>query len=56
MRLELEWRLVGGKGKTAVIHNYGHSGAGMCLSYGCADEVVKLVREAFADLEVKSKL
>ena len=49
VRLELEWRSRGGSGqaKAAVVHNYGHGGAGMCLSYGCAEDVVALVRGRF---------
>jgi len=30
-------------GDRHVVHNYGHSGAGVSLSWGCADDVAKLV-------------
>jgi D-amino-acid oxidase len=45
IRLEVE-RFPAGK---AVIHNYGHGGAGVTISWGCAEEVVHLVRQC--DLE-----
>lgn len=40
VRLEAE---VHDDGKV-VVHDYGHGGAGVTLSWGCADEVVELVR------------
>jgi D-amino-acid oxidase len=38
VRLEAERR-----GRTTVVHCYGHGGAGVTLSWGCADEVAALV-------------
>lgn len=40
VRLETEHTAVGGP----VVHCYGHGGAGVTLSWGCADEVVERVR------------
>ena len=40
VRLEQERR-----GDKAVIHNYGHGGAGVTLSWGCAQEVLALARQ-----------
>ena len=40
VRLELEQ-----SGDNIIIHNYGHGGAGVTLSWGCATEVVKLVKD-----------
>ena len=41
VRLELEPR----PGGRAIIHDYGHGGAGFTLAWACADEVVDLARE-----------
>jgi D-amino-acid oxidase len=37
VRLEEEYRTTG-----RIIHNYGHGGAGITLSWGCAREVADL--------------
>ena len=37
VRLEREWR-----GDTMVVHNYGHGGNGVMLSWGCAQEAAEL--------------
>lgn len=36
----------GGRGKTPVVFNYGHGGAGLTLAWGTAGEVVELVKQA----------
>ncbi|HEY2998331.1 MAG TPA: FAD-dependent oxidoreductase, partial [Acidimicrobiales bacterium] len=41
VRLDVERR-----GTQTVVHDYGHGGAGVTLSWGCADEVVALVGRA----------
>ena len=33
------------KNGTSLIHNYGHGGSGVTLSWGCADEVVELAND-----------
>lgn len=48
VRLEIEER----PDETLLIHNYGHGGAGVTLSYGCADAVLDLVREHESALAV----
>jgi glycine/D-amino acid oxidase-like deaminating enzyme len=40
-----------------VIHNYGHGGSGVTVSYGCAIDVVKFVEEYVSkDTKLRSKL
>jgi D-amino-acid oxidase len=33
---------------TSIIHNYGHGGAGVTFSWGCAAEVAELTRQFLA--------
>jgi D-amino-acid oxidase len=33
-------------GGTLIVHNYGHGGAGVTLSWGCADDVLQIVENA----------
>jgi len=39
--VRLEKEIISGK---TIVHNYGHGGAGVTLSWGCANEVVKLLK------------
>ncbi|KAK4871793.1 hypothetical protein RN001_015917 [Aquatica leii] len=55
LRLEKEVKNINGKNIT-IVHNYGHGGGGVSLSYGCALETLQLVREALADIPHRSKL
>jgi D-amino-acid oxidase len=41
-KVRLETEQIGDK---TIIHNYGHGGAGYTLSWGCANDVVNLVKE-----------
>mgnify|MGYP001311232576 CR=1 FL=1 len=40
--VRLEKEIIAGK---IIIHNYGHGGSGVTLSWGCAEEVVEIVNE-----------
>jgi D-amino-acid oxidase len=41
-----EIRLEREDGPIPRIHNYGHGGSGITLSWGCAEETLRLVQEA----------
>ena len=49
VRLERADPVASPGGIKQIIHNYGHSGAGITLSFGCAAEVVRLVRQVLAE-------
>lgn len=54
VRLELEPKpLAGPRGEKHLIHNYGHGGAGITLSWGCASVVVDHVEQVTALLRAK---
>ena len=48
-RIRLECEALGHA--CAVIHNYGHGGAGFTLSWGCADDVIALAASWVQDVE-----
>lgn len=56
VRLELEDYKFDSNKSMPVIHNYGHSGSGVTLCWGCADDVVGLVKTALVTIPTNSKL
>lgn len=54
VRLELDNYQTNAGRKLLVIHNYGHGGAGVTLSWGCAYDVLGLVQRGL-DLAPKQK-
>lgn len=46
VRVERELRMRADGAPSKIVHSYGHGGAGFALSFGCAGEVLDLVREA----------
>ena len=51
VRLE---RLPSGTDAGSVVHCYGHGGAGVTLSWGCADEVAALVEAGVGRVEPRA--
>ncbi|KOX37252.1 MULTISPECIES: FAD-dependent oxidoreductase [unclassified Streptomyces] len=45
VRVEAEWV----EGGTVILHNYGHGGAGVTLSWGCAEEAASLLTAGGVD-------
>jgi len=50
IRLEIEKR---SKGEPPVVHNYGHGFNGVTFSWGCAKEVVEIIKNYFRFLDLK---
>jgi len=46
VRLEAVQRGTGMAGEVTIVHNYGHGGAGVTLSWGCAEDAAELVLAA----------
>ncbi|XP_054165231.1 D-amino-acid oxidase-like [Oppia nitens] len=56
VRLEREVISDGQSNQLQVIHNYGHGGCGVTLSFGCAHEVLDYVQQIISSNNVKSRL
>ena len=55
VRLERMPALGSGPNRRFLIHNYGHSGAGITLSFGCASVAADHVRDIIAELHLPAK-
>uniref|UniRef100_A0A023FM28 Putative d-aspartate oxidase n=1 Tax=Amblyomma cajennense TaxID=34607 RepID=A0A023FM28_AMBCJ len=50
LRLErVDHALKSGSGTVPVIHNYGHGGSGITIAWGCAGDVVRLLRDTIRE-------
>ena len=45
LTVRVEYECINGQTQLHVIHNYGHGGSGVTLSWGCAREVVDIIRD-----------
>ncbi|KAM7295190.1 D-amino-acid oxidase [Ixodes scapularis] len=53
IRLEIENRVIEKSGKTLpIVHNYGHGGSGITVSWGVAGDAVKLLQDVIRDNNV----
>ncbi len=50
VRVERELRSRSDGSMSRIVHSYGQGGAGFSLSFGCASDVLELIREVEADL------
>ncbi|KAJ8922050.1 hypothetical protein NQ315_008691 [Exocentrus adspersus] len=56
-RVRLETEIKSGNDLIRIVHNYGHGGAGITLSIGCAEDCAKLVQEILEEIPARrSKL
>ncbi|GAU96389.1 hypothetical protein RvY_07844 [Ramazzottius varieornatus] len=55
VRLETEMLQLPGDKVLPLVHNYGHGGNGIALSWGCGRHTARLVRELLEDMKAKPK-
>ncbi|GLH01698.1 D-aspartate oxidase [Gryllus bimaculatus] len=56
VRLERESRKLPNGQEIEIVHNYGHGGAGVTLSWGCAEEAVDIVHKILEEKTPRSML